>query len=297
MKDGMDLLEARGPHSFGPWSVTQIVEWEGEAMPCAELFPGIPLSEVRRHSPAGPDRRLADNGRLIMSTQLFLVRRGGLCALVEMGSGNGKTRPTEPYWSNQNLPYLETLASLGVKPGAVSHVFFTHLHTDHVGLATTRRGGRWVPTFPSAAHVIRRAEFDYWIGLPPADPRRPPCLDDSVLPLVEAGVVQWAEPGDLVAGVRVHDAAGHSPGGAVFELEGVGVWFLGDLFHHPAEIARPDWPSGPYDWDAEMNARCRTRFLRRFAETGAVLFAVHMGNAFQVEATAEGGFFPKRSRG
>jgi glyoxylase-like metal-dependent hydrolase (beta-lactamase superfamily II) len=292
----MELLETRGPHAFGPWTVTQIVEWEGEAMSHTQMFPGVPAATVRKYSPTGPDRRMSDKGMLVMSTQIFLARRGGFAALIDMGTGNGKTRPDDPYWNGQNLSYLETLAALGVSPSGVSCVFFTHLHVDHVGLATTFSDGAWVPTFPRARYVIGKTEFDYWNGLPPGDRRRLP-FEDSILPLAGAGSVNLAAPGDSIEGVRLHDAAGHSPGALVLELEGANVWFLGDLFHHPAEIARPDWPSGAYDWDQEMNTRCRTRWLARFAETEATLFATHLGNAFQVETTAEGGFFPKRRRG
>ncbi|MBN2350977.1 MAG: MBL fold metallo-hydrolase [Spirochaetales bacterium] len=292
----MDLLETRGPHAFGSWSVTQLVEWEGEGMTCAEFFPGIPESEVRKHSPAGADRRLGRDGHLVMSTQIFILRRGSVVALVDLGAGNGKARPAEPYWNNLNRPYLETLASLGVAPDAVTHVFFTHLHVDHVGLATTKKNGDWIPTFPRAVHVVGKTEFEFWNDPAPGGGGRPPSFVDSVLPLKEAGLVQWVEPGDSIAGVRLHDAAGHSPGALLLELEGENVWLTGDLFHHPAQIARPDWPSGAFDWDQEKNTRCRTRWLARFAETGAVLFATHLGNALRVETTAEGGFFPKRGR-
>jgi glyoxylase-like metal-dependent hydrolase (beta-lactamase superfamily II) len=292
----MNLLETRGPHTFGPWTLTQIVEWEGEARPYSELFPNIPIEVVRQASPTGAAGRIASNGMLIMSTQFFLLQRPGIALLVELGTGNRKKRPAEPYWDNQDLPYLATLGSLGVKPEDIGFVFLTHLHSDHVGLATFFRDGRWTPTFSKARHLIHKKEFEFWNSIPPEDSRRPPCMDDSVVPLVEAGLVDWVKPGDSIAGLKLHDAAGHSPGALLVEIEGERVYFIGDLFHHPAEIARPDWPSGPFDWDQEMNTRCRTRWLSTFAETNALLFGVHTGNGFRVVTTAGGGFFPKRER-
>jgi glyoxylase-like metal-dependent hydrolase (beta-lactamase superfamily II) len=289
----MNLLETRGPHGFGPWHVTQVVEWEGDAMPYDQLFPGVSLEAVRKASPAGARSRLTDAGGVIMSTQFFLLERDHQAILVDTGTGNDKQRPAEPHWHNHHLPYRETLGSLGVSLEDVTHVFLTHLHVDHVGWCTSRRHDRWTPTFPKARYIINRAEWDFWNSFPPGHALRHPCLDDSVLPLVEADAVQWAAPGALVAGLRLHDAPGHTPGGLVLELEGTTAWFSGDLFHHPAQMSRPDWPSNGFDENQEVNARTRARFLEKFAEFNATVFGAHLGNGFQVAATAAGGFFPK----
>src|SRR5512139_2320081 len=107
----MNLLETRGPRAFGPWTVTQLVEWEGEAFPHEALFPGLSVDAIREATPPGEHSRLAGSGMIVMSTQIFVLRQNDLVMLIEMGTGNGKTRPGESYWDHQNLPYLETLAS------------------------------------------------------------------------------------------------------------------------------------------------------------------------------------------
>ncbi len=286
----MNLLEMRGPHSFGPWSVTQLVEWEGEAFHHSALFQGISMDEICAASPAGANRRMTDAGMIITTNQLFVLRREGLVILIELGTGNGKTRPAEPYWDHQNLPYLETLASLGIKPGDVDYAFISHAHVDHVGAATQPAGGGWAPTFPRARYILSRNEWAYWSGLPAGDPKRNPCIDDSVLPLVQAGCVQWAEPGESLAGIRLHDAAGHTPGNLLFEVEGSHLWFVGDLLHHPAQVRRPEWLAANYDYDRAMSVEQRKKYFKRFAETGAVLFGEHTGNAFRIKETGPGKF-------
>jgi glyoxylase-like metal-dependent hydrolase (beta-lactamase superfamily II) len=228
-----------------------------------------------------------------MATQLFVLRQEDLVLLIELGSGNGKTRPTEPYWNDQNLPYLETLAALNIQPEDVAYVFMSHLHVDHVGLATTRNGDRWVPTFPRARYLIHPAEWKYWSKIPANDPRWNPCLEDSVRPLVDAGCVHWIQDGQCVAGIRIHEAAGHTPGNVLFEVEGQNLWFLGDLLHHPAEVAHPEWPSASFDVDSVLNTRQRQRYFKHFADAGAVLFAAHMGNRFGITETASGQFFAR----
>ena len=286
----MNLLETRGPHAFGPWTVTQLVEWEGEAFPHEALFPGLSVDAIREAAPSGAHGRLAESGMIVMTTQFFLLRQNDLVLLIEMGTGNGKTRPGEPYWDHQNLPYLETLASLNVQPEDVAYVFLSHLHVDHVGLATTWKDDRWVPTFPKAKYMVNRREWEYWRKVPADDPRWHPCLEDSVWPLAEAEAVHRVEAGQCVEGIRVHEAAGHTPGNVIFEVEGQNLWFLGDLLHHPAQIAHPEWPSAAFDVDAELNTRQRRRYFKHFADSGAVLFAAHMGNQFGVKETDSGQF-------
>jgi len=289
----MNLLETRGPHIFGPWTVTQLVEWEGEAFPHSFLFPNLPVNAIREASPSGVHSRLTESGMIITATQLFVLRQGDLVVLVELGTGNGKARPAEPYWHCQNLPYLETLAALNIQPEDVSYVFMSHLHVDHVGLATTRKDELWVPTFPRAKYMLHPMEWNYWSNMPSSDPRWHPCLDDSVRPLVEAGCVSWVQDSECIAGIRIHEASGHTPGNLIFEVEGYTLWFIGDLLHHPAQVAHPEWPSASFDVDVELNTRQRQRYFKCFVDSGAILFAEHMGNPFRITETASQQFFAK----
>jgi glyoxylase-like metal-dependent hydrolase (beta-lactamase superfamily II) len=287
----MALLEIRGPHLFDEWNVFQIVEWEGAAMPHGVLFPGIPVEDIRRASPPGRDGRLTETGMIVTSTQLFLLKAGRRAILIEGGSGNGKTRPAEPYWDHQSLPYLETLAALGVQPEDVERVCLSHLHQDHVGLATTWNGNRWEPTYPKAKVVLDPREWAYWNSLSAADPKHHPCLEDSVRPLVDAGCIQPAHDGERIGPLRVRRAPGHTPGHLLFELEDSNLWFIGDLLHHPAQASRLEWPAADFDVDPGMASAGRRRFLKQFVQSRATLLAVHTGDPFRVKEDPTGRFF------
>jgi len=282
----MNLLDVRGPYRWNGLTATRIVEWEGEALPHPVLFPGRTADEIRRASPPGAEARLTDAGMIVTSTQFFLLREGVRVSIVEAGSGNGKTRPNEPYWDHQNLPYRETLGSLGVRPEDVDYVFLSHLHPDHVGLATTAAGEGWAPTFPRAQHVLSRREWEYWSGLP----HRLPFIEDSARPLIDAGCVRFAGDGDSIGGIRVHDTPGHTPGHLIFEAEAAGLWFLGDLLHHPAQAAHPDWPSAQWDVDRDGGTAQRRKFFRRFADSGALLLGTHLGGPFRIEPVQDGAY-------
>jgi glyoxylase-like metal-dependent hydrolase (beta-lactamase superfamily II) len=287
----MNILETRGPHNFNEWNLFQIVEWEGEAMPHGVLFPGIPAEELRKASPAGRNARLSETGMIVTSTQLFLLKNGRRAILIEAGSGNGKSRPAEPYWDHQNLPYRETLAALGIKPQDVEYVFLSHLHMDHVGLAASWSGERWEPTFPRARYVLDPREWAYWNSFPAGAPSRHPCIDDSVRPLVNAECVQYAHDGERIGPLRVHSAPGHTPGHLLLELEDSNLWFLGDLLHHPAQAFHPEWSAANWDVDPELARFQRRRFFKHFADSRATLLAAHLGDPFRVEERSPGRYW------
>jgi glyoxylase-like metal-dependent hydrolase (beta-lactamase superfamily II) len=287
----MNLLKTHGPYYYNEWKVTRIVEWEGEAMPHPVLFPGKTAGEIRAASPPGAEGRLTENGMIVTSTQLFVMQAGGRAVVIEAGSGNGKTRPAEPYWDHQNLPYRETLGSLGIEAEDVAYVFLSHLHPDHVGLATTGENGRWTPTFPRAKYVLHPREWEYWTSRSRDDPGSHPFIDDSVLPLMDSGCVLFAREGERIGGIRIHETPGHTPGHLIFEAGEGELWLLGDLLHHPAQVAHPEWPSGDWDTDREGAVSQRRKFFTRFAESAAPLLAAHTGGLFRIEETGPGRFF------
>ncbi len=275
------LLSVR-QHTHGPCKVTQIVESDGPFVDPAVFYAGIGLDEVRKACPPGAAGHIADDGKLVFATQIFLVQRPGLNVLIDMGSGNDKERPEQPWWHHQKL------ASLGLTPDDVHFVFFTHLHDDHVGFATTLRNGRWVPAFPKARYVASKIDWDYFASLPKAT--RHPSFDDSVLPLANAGVLDLVRDGERRAGLRAHLSPAHTPGLVLYELEGTNVWFVGDLLHHPAQFVRPEWKSASYDFDPAAVGAERRKQYGRLADANAVLYAAHIGQPYRVLREGESGF-------
>lgn len=225
----------------------------------------------------------------VLCNQILVVRGPAGVALIDAGSGNDKSRPQEPWWNQQHLPFLETLANLGIQPGDVAFVFFSHLHLDHVGFATSRRDGRWQATFPSARHIASKYEIDYYLSLPSNHPQYHPCIEDSIRPLQDAGLLEAATPEDLIGDFRLHDGAGHTPGHLIFEALGSDepLWFVGDLLHHPAQLAHPEWPSANFNLDNTATAATRRHFFGLLADTGATFFAHHLGNAVKIEPHGE----------
>ena len=112
--------------------------------------------------------------------------------------------------------YLERLAAAGVRPDEVDMVMCTHLHVDHVGWNTQLENGSWVPTFKNAKYVWSRADYEHYLKLdgdPETGPANAGSFRDSVLPVVEAGLMQMVDgAAQLDENMKVTPAPGHTPG-------------------------------------------------------------------------------------
>lgn len=101
-------------------------------------------------------------------------------------------------------------------PAEVDGVVSTHLHTDHVGWNTPLVDGAWVPTFPNATYHFVRQEYEFWKKYAETDGAGTSysefarmmmdgtaVFEDSVRPVVDAGLVSFVEPDSkLMPGVK-----------------------------------------------------------------------------------------------
>jgi glyoxylase-like metal-dependent hydrolase (beta-lactamase superfamily II) len=82
---------------------------------------------------------------------------------------------------------------------------------------------------------------------------------------------------EILPGVRIVDAAGHTPGHSAVLLESQGERLLcvGDLFYDPLQLSHPGWCT-PWDHDAAQAVRTRRRLLDRAADEHLLIQAYHM---------------------
>jgi glyoxylase-like metal-dependent hydrolase (beta-lactamase superfamily II) len=222
---------------------------------------------------------LASN-RFDLVFQTYLIRLEDAVVVVDPCVGNGKTRKMLEYFDHLDTNFLERFEATGVDVEAVTTVFCTHLHCDHCGWNTRLRAGRWVPTFPNARYIFVRREFDRW------DPRQAGhqpvgynegVFEDSVLPVLEAGLADLvADHHRLGAGLSIEPAYGHTSGHSMLRLtSGVrDAYFIGDAFHHPLQILRPELDLGGCDNLADATAT-RRRLRARFAGTETLVIPAH----------------------
>ena len=128
------------------------------------------------------------------------------------------------------------LRELGIDSEEVPLVILTHLHYDHVGN---------LEKFPAATFVVQEDEMSFWTGRYAGRPHFREIVEpDDVLHLVRenfAGRLRFvAGSEEVVPGVEVHRAGGHSSGLQVVRVNTVrgSVVLASDATHFYANIER-----------------------------------------------------------
>ena len=215
-----------------------------------------PEEEWRREIPeAGAD------GKLSLGMNIAHVALPGVSVVIDPGlddpdSAWQRRFEAESPGGSRSPGMAAALSGLGVAPEEVATVLITHAHGDHFCGVARDQDGELVARFPNARHLIGRAD---WEDHPD---RRDPESDLSVrLGLIERlGLLELVdEEREVAPGLSIIPAPGESPGHSVVRLRSGGdtFYYVGDLFHHAAEVAHLDWVSPGRDRDAMRASRER----------------------------------------
>jgi glyoxylase-like metal-dependent hydrolase (beta-lactamase superfamily II) len=175
--------------------------------------------------------RADDRNRILLAMNCLLIRAAGKTIVVETGAGDkwdAKRRDIYAFDGSPRLP--EQLAQQGVKPQDVDFVINTHLHFDHCGWDTRIADGKTRPTFPNAKYVVQRKDFEH--AKEPTERDRASFVADNFMPVEDAKQWQLLDgEQQIVSGVSVFPAPGHTPAMQCVKLEGGGktAIFLADL--------------------------------------------------------------------
>ena len=266
---------------IGDIRITRVLEYAAPTHDPAFLFPDLPQAVLTQHQAwMAPHHWVPEMNRLIVTIQLWVIHAGSNIIVVDTGVGNHKPRAAARMnqLNGLVLPWLE---AAGAAPDKVTHVVHTHLHSDHVGWNTVLVDGRWVPTFPNARYVMPRLDFDHYREALQSGPD--PIIDsafaDSVMPIVEAGLVDFVADGDEVADLLVAEAApGHSVGQLTYRLRSRGEegLFSADVMHSPIQIAVPSFNTRYCIWPDQAR-KTRAGLLAREAQRGTLIMPMHFG--------------------
>ncbi len=259
----------------GAVKVTRVVELEipvaynARRPMIAEATP-----EALRQSPWLYPNFVNDQDQMLLSIHALLVEAPGLRLVVDTCIGNDRPRAIT---GGQPLAtkFLEAMAEAGWTRESVNAVICTHLHVDHVGWNTMLVDGAWVPTFPNARYLLGRVEFEHWSG--EAGEENQMILDDSVRPVIEAGLAEFVEMDHrLSPEVRLTPTTGHTPGhvSVMIESKGQTAVITGDMSHHPCQMAHPHW-SPSFDSDPKASAVTRARMFAEWADQPILVIGTH----------------------
>jgi len=238
--------------------------------------------------------RLDADGTVQSAYDCVLLETPSATVLVDAGLGRLAEAAGAP------AGHLDTsLTRAGYSPEDVDVVVLTHAHPDHIGgLVTDEK-----PTFPNARHVLSSVEWATWTD--PSTLNRLPeflaaparaifpvlekhdCVETVDLSMGAAGSME----SEVVTGVHLRAAPGHTPGHCVVSVSGGGatLTLLADTLVDELQFRHLDWVCA-FDHVADQTVRTRTRLLAEAAETGSDLFAYHIGGGFGRVSAAEDGF-------
>jgi glyoxylase-like metal-dependent hydrolase (beta-lactamase superfamily II) len=204
------------------------------------------------HGPGWPEGALDADGLLHVQFAGFFLRVGGRNVVVDTGFGSGTFK--------EQLP---------VAPEDVDVVILSHLHWDHVG---------WSALFTNAEYHCHGLDWDYWVvdAVPETAPGREDFgaipAPERLGPLADRIERHAGERTEILPGVTLRLAPGHTPGHCIVELEGATI--LADAAHHPAQLLSDGWTCAA-DEDAALAAATRAALADELRDSGRLIAMTH----------------------
>jgi glyoxylase-like metal-dependent hydrolase (beta-lactamase superfamily II) len=278
--------------------IQRVIDLDPFSLPLNFLFPDATMAALApaREALAGTHIDWPHEA-VLLAVQSHLVRFAGTTILIDTCIGEHKHRPARPEWHQRaSTRYIANLAAAGCTAEDVDIVLCTHLPADHVGWNTRLDSGRWVPTFPNARYVMSEVEVEHFSRAAAANAQvNHGSFHDSVLPIVERGLVTLALPGDaIVDGGKILSLPGHTPGQIGLELDdgpNGPIVFCGDAIHSPVQVFLPEVSTG-LCYDKAQAAETRWKLIKRAAGENLRLIPAHLrGGCMRIRA-AKRGFVP-----
>ncbi|HTS57926.1 MAG TPA: MBL fold metallo-hydrolase [Terriglobales bacterium] len=153
---------------------------------------------------AAPD----EHNRVPLGLNSVVVRTGKHTVLIETGIGNKLPEKLRRIYG-QPAQLLEGLSAAGISPDDIDVVINTHLHFDHCGWNTVRRGDQFVATFPKARYYVQAGEWRH--GRRQLERDAISYISANYDPLVANEKMQLLHGDqDIVPGISVKVFAGHT---------------------------------------------------------------------------------------
>jgi glyoxylase-like metal-dependent hydrolase (beta-lactamase superfamily II) len=221
---------------------------------------------------------VTDDHLVKMSSNVLLVRTGGMNILVDTGYGSKMPEKQRAILrlSRPAGDLTDGLARVGLKPEDIHLVIDTHLHADHAsGNTRYDESGRIVPVFPNAEYVVQRREYED--AMRPNERTRATYLLENYAPLVESGQMRLLDGDtDLAPGVRGVVTPGHTPGhmSVVFSSGGHYGVQLCDMATYAVHFERLGWMTA-YDVEPLVTLETKRRWQKWALDYDATLFFPH----------------------
>ncbi|MGX5804056.1 MBL fold metallo-hydrolase [Bradyrhizobium sp. Arg314] len=189
---------------------------------------------------------------------VVVLQMNGRTIMMDAGSGVGQ-------WQANATHLPANMKAAGIDYKAIDTILISHFHPDHVwGLMEK---GTNDPVFPNAELIVNATEYNWW-----TDPSRLAKLPEGRKPAgkrIAENFPKWKnwklvdDGTEVVPGIRLMAAPGHTPGHSVYHVDAGSEQFLvsADTMYVPALLApHPEW-QGAYDQDGPMAITTRHKIV------------------------------------
>jgi glyoxylase-like metal-dependent hydrolase (beta-lactamase superfamily II) len=193
---------------------------------------------------------------------------------VLVDPGVGPKQNTLPAGTQVGGELLTNLNQAGIDPASIDSVFFTHIHSDHVGWIGQKSAKGAIKYFPNARYLVMGIEWHRF-----DDPNVSRARVEEALEWLQ-GRIELVEDGQSITReISVMATPGHTPGHAslVVQAGDERVIILGDIMHSVAQVSHPEWICG-FDVDPIAAQKTRERMLQELEKPATVAGTSHFSN-------------------
>ena len=203
----------------------------------------------------------------VFGLNCVLINTGDHQLLIDTGCGDG--------FQSTAGHLVANLEAAGIRCEDIDRIIITHGHIDHAAGCFDSKGR---PVFPSARYISSESEWDYWLTPPGSNE-----LHNMFFSSARKNLSPVRDQFDLVKdnaevlpGIKLLPAPGHTPGNAMVEISSGNnrLLCIGDIIHSQVEFTNPEYLV-LFDVTPEQAIKTRARILADIAQAGTPVFACH----------------------
>ncbi len=218
-----------------------------------------------------------ERNRIPLNMRCLLIEGPDRLILIDNGIGDTYSdKFADIYGIDHTYADLHSsLEAAGFNAHDITDVILTHLHFDHCGGTTQRRGDALGLTFPQARHHVQRAHW-HWAN-DPTPKERNSFLQPNFAQVEAAGQLHLLDgPQELWPGISVHLVNGHTEAQQIVKIsDGADdtLVYVADLLPTTAHLG-PAWTMA-YDVRPLVTIEEKNDVLDRACDAGWSLFFEH----------------------